>query len=361
MATRDPKAGVSDQPDAEVWEGEGSDIESAIADLGTVDESATVLVSKWDKEHGQFGRLVNCPVQGFDSMRVMQEHGPGKYQFRVRVRGKQAVQRQLVYSGKHVREGDPAPASAPVATPPGFGVSELLAAMMQFQQNLILALVPALAGNKGGGGASITGADLIAAIKEGRESARQLPPPATPTDMLRDAVELGMDLANGGGHKENGENGSSGIMALLPRALTIFENLASRSASSPGASPSRPPAVAALGTGPAPPAEAVGVSPEARRFEALRKFGPSLLQEARDGQDPEVWGDFLAPRIKGELKDTLYQLVQLSEVERRAAMLAAEPQLEPYMDWVERASSVLREHWIQGNDDGEGGAASSVA
>lgn len=343
--------------------GEDFELERIVQELGT-DDNAFVSVARWSDEKQDWLIIRRYPAASFDLYKIPSLHGGGQYRFRVYQGGKQQKQATMFFEGDPAAVAAPAPnPAAPAPVPAGGGLeARLLELTLQnsarqeaFMQQLILAFVGVIGGKGAGGGSAITGADLIAAIREGRESANASKP-ATPIEMFQEAVELGMGLAG----KSEGENGGGGILAHLPRVLTLVESFAGRAGT--GAPPPgvRAPAAAALpagagsSAGPAP-----GAADENPMLSALRQFTPTILHEARGNHDPEAWGEFIAERLNGPAKDSVLALVTLPDEERRTLVLAAQPELGVYMPWVDRAVASIRSFFS--DDEGDGASAAHAS
>lgn len=352
---------------------EADEIEAAIDQLGgELDDASYVLVSKWEDKAGTYSRLERCPVPGFDSMRVASKYGPGSYRFQLRIGGKVRKQSTLSFGLRDKQEtaAPAAPASGALSGLEALGSNPLVQILLAqsakqeaFLQSLLLAIVPALAGGKvAAPGAAISGADLIAAMREGRESAARTPVGHEP---ILDALQIGMEIAGSGGNGKRGENGSGGILErLAPRLLGLIETGMQNHSSRHGSAVSPPlqgraPAPLQSGTLEAESAPG-GLTPPDPRIAILRQVAPHLLQEARADHDPDAFGLYIAERASGELKDLLVELVGMPRDERLALLTQAEPKLATYPAWLEAVALAIQEAWSADETEMVGAAADAL-
>jgi hypothetical protein len=315
------------------------DLAAGLEALGT-DTEGSVLV--WRFKDGKFAMLTRIAARDFDPWTIGAKFGAGRYRFDFKDGRNKYVKRAIE------REIE-APPVAPVApqAPAAVGVSpytglDPIAMLIQsseraqrLQEAMMIALIQNLGHGPSAAGGGIGLQDIVAIMREARESAAASAPPAphaTMLELLREGMNLGQQITSPG----DGEG--SGMSAMFPKLLDVI----SRVLPAPGA----PAPVAALPAGPGNPgnpgaARGAAVGDPVNEFLSL--FAPQLIQAASSGQDPTAFARLVVNMTpRGPMLGALRRIVFATPEGRRAAFTAGAPALLPYADWIDRASDAAR-------------------
>ncbi len=342
----------------------------ALAQLGE-DVRGYILVEKVGTE-GNVQDWAYCGRYGvghFDIEAIRARHGAGRFRARfVRSNGKTFRTVHFLVAPCVASLGPPAAAASP-ATEDRSLLTQLILKGQEQTTAILTAMIGAFGGRGSGG---VDGADLIAAVKEGREG-------ASGGNNTLEAIRLGMELSGRGGGVEQDP-----LVALAGPAMNLLSQALNRTAparaAAPAALPAGAPAVPSArpqrmlaepatthrvepgGTSPAgaeappltPPAptSTLDAPPELAGFIGLAQaWLPTMLKEAASGRDGYTWGRYTAERVKGAFHPHLLMLADATPAERMALLTQLEPRFAAYADWLDAAAAGIHDELLGEKED----------
>ena len=320
-------------------------IREALAQLGS-DGGAYVLVHKLEQQGSvrDWAYCVRFQVGSFDIDAIRDQFKGGTYRAKfIRSNGKCFKQATFLIAAS-APSAAPAPSHAStqghqvVGAAPSSLVEQLVLKSFEQTGTLLAAIVTAIAG--GGGG--IKGADLIAAVREGREGATGGKSGLAET---MEAIRMGAELGGGATAADNDP-----LLAVAGPLMSLLERMLSR----PAGATSRPsqPILVPGRTSPAPlarpaapettPAHSSTLAPppvDAEPFLKLaRAYLPMMLREAVSKRDGYTWGRYMTERTKPAFRPHLEMLAAAEPAERMSLLTSLEPAFAQHAEWVEEAA-----------------------
>lgn len=306
---------------SETTERTDDDLQAGIEALGA-DTEGSVLI--WRFQDGGFAMLERVASRDFDPWTIGTRYGAGRYRFDF-MNGRNRYVKKGIERTIARPPAEPAPAAAPVPGFPGLDPLQMLLEANRrsesFQSALMLALVQNM-GKGSGGGLALS--DLVAVMREARESAVvPAPPHEAMLSLLREGMTLGREIE--GGDLEASSSG--GFAGALPQLLAIVEKVIPK-AGAPAAPAALPPAA----------------RPEADPLASLlAMFSPQMIQAASSGQDPTAFARLVVSVTPpGPMAKSLRMFVFATAAQRQALYAAGAPALAPHAEWIERVCDAAR-------------------
>ncbi len=327
---------------------------SAIAALDASDSFVTV--SKLDDHAKGWGYCCRVATEVFEPFQIAETYGPGRYRFSFRrANGQIAATLQRSFCApKSMRPAGPG--MGPAAAGPDSRLAELerrieadRAHQVGFMETLLSSLLARETGRSG------SDLDVIAILREGRESAASQTPPHS---LMMDAIRMGTDIAGltKSAGPDPGDGGNVSVLErLAPRVLDLLERGLPTGANAEAAGykigrvAGATLAGAATAGVPAP-----GFPPSGDPIAAvIRQYSPHLIREAKAGHNPTLWAHWLWERTPDTWQEPLLKLAYADDLARRRLIAEIEPALEPYGQWIEQVCLTLVEITSDDDDDEE--------
>ena len=320
-------------------------LQQVLSELGA-QHGAVVYVYKHEPEKGTvsgWSIAHRCAVAELDLLDIQERFGGGRY----RLDFKNPKGQKIRSVSTSIAEPRRPKTAEPERGAAGGGQDR----HGDFLEKMLLAILPGLLNRPSEG---LKASDLLAAIREGRESARGGDGGAASFPQILEVFQAGMKI---GQEAEAGQsNGGGDVLSVIaPKVLDLLTK--ALEAPSPNPAP---------GAAPAPsPVRAVVQQLPASVHELLRQYAPVVLAEARAGRDPYTWGQFVAERTPESLRPLLVAMVVGDEQRRRELFGTIEPRADAaVLDWLDSAcegiGEVLQEQGALSRDVDEGEDAAEV-